>query len=112
MALHKAVGHYGTPITSASSDLGAFQTCCLAMCCAAIHEEARDHARQLAGTPEFERSRNERKKVEMLFAHLKTTMRFERMRLRGLTGARDEFYLAAIAQNLRRMARLKAVVPT
>jgi hypothetical protein len=48
----------------------------------------------------------------LLFAHLKTTMRFERMRLRGLTGARDEFYLAAIAQNLRRMARLKAVVPT
>jgi hypothetical protein len=47
----------------------------------------------------------------MLFAHLKTTMRFERMRLRGLTGARDEFHMAAIAQNLRRMARLKAVVP-
>jgi hypothetical protein len=44
----------------------------------------------------------------MLFAHLKTTMRFERMRLRGLTGARDEFLLAAIAQNLRRMARLAA----
>ena len=52
-----------------------------------VHEEARDHARQLAGTPQFERSRNERKKVEMLFAHLKTTMHFERMRLRGLTGA-------------------------
>jgi transposase len=73
-----------------------------------VHEEARDHARQLAGTPQFERSRNERKKVEMLFAHLKTTMRFERMRLRGLAGARDEFLLAAIAQNLRRMARLAA----
>ena len=55
---------------------------------------------------QFERSRNERKKVEMLFAHLKTTMRFERMRFRGLSGARDEFLLAAIAQNLRRMARL------
>jgi len=76
-----------------------------------VHEEARDHARQLAGTPQFERSRNERKKVEMLFAHLKTTMRFERMRLRGLAGARDEFLLAAIAQNLRRMARLAAVAP-
>ena len=76
-----------------------------------VHEEARDHARQLAGTPQFERSRNERKKVEMLFAHLKTTMRFERMRLRGLTGARDEFLLAAIAQNLRRMARLAAAAP-
>ncbi len=71
-----------------------------------IHEDARDRARQLAGTPDFERSRNERKKVEMLFAHLKTTLRFERMRLRGLSGARDEFLLAAITQNLRRMARL------
>jgi len=71
-----------------------------------IHEDARDRARQLAGTPDFERSCNERKKVEMLFAHLKTTLRFERMRLRGLSGARDEFLLAAITQNLRRMARL------
>ena len=46
--------------------------------------------------------------IEMLFAHLKTTMWFERMRLRGLTGASDEFHLAAIAQNLRRMAQLTA----
>jgi IS5 family transposase len=44
----------------------------------------------------------------MLFAHLKTTLRFERMRLRGLTGARDEFHLVAMVQNLRRMARLTA----
>lgn len=73
-----------------------------------VHEEARDEARILAGTPQFEQSRNERKKVEMLFAHLKTTLRFERMRLRGLTGARDEFLMAAIAQNLRRLARLAA----
>ncbi|WP_404294671.1 hypothetical protein ACD578_30325 (plasmid) [Microvirga sp. RSM25] len=47
-----------------------------------VHEEARDHTRQLAGTPQFGCSRNEPKKVEM-FAHLKTTMCFERMRLRG-----------------------------
>jgi transposase len=73
-----------------------------------IHEEARDHARTHFGTPDFLKSRNERKKVEMLFAHLKTTLGFERMRLRGLTGARDEFLLAAIVQNLRRMARLLA----
>ncbi len=57
-------------------------------------------------TPEFARSRDERKKVEMLFAHLKTTLGFERMRLRGLSGAHDEFLMVAIAQNLRRMARL------
>lgn len=71
-----------------------------------VNEEARDHARQMAHTPEFERSRNERKKVEMLFAHLKTTLRFERMRLRGLSGARDEFLMVAITQNLRRLVRL------
>jgi hypothetical protein len=73
-----------------------------------VHEEASDQARQFAGTPQFATSRNERKKVEMLFAHLKTTLRFERMRLRGLTGARDEFQLVAMVQNLRRMARLTA----
>ena len=60
--------------------------------------------RKLAGTPAFEQSRDERKKVEMRFAHLKTHHRFERMRLRGLSGARDEFHLAAIAQNLKTMA--------
>jgi hypothetical protein len=56
------------------------------------------------GTPEFDRSRDERKKVEMRFAHLKTHHRFERMRLRGLCGARDEFHLAAIAQNRKTIA--------
>jgi hypothetical protein len=40
----------------------------------------------------------------MRFAHLKTHHRFERMRLRGLSGARDEFHLAAIAQNLKTLA--------
>jgi transposase len=69
-----------------------------------VNEEARDHARALMGTPEFEKSRNERKRVEMRFAHLKTHHRFERLRLRGLTGARDEFHLAAIVQNLKTMA--------
>ena len=56
------------------------------------------------GTPEFAKSRNERKKVEMRFAHLKTHHGFERMRLRGLCGARDEFHLAAIVQNLKTLA--------
>jgi transposase len=69
-----------------------------------IHEDARDHARALVGTPEFDKSRDERKKVEMRFAHLKTHHRFERMRLRGLSGARDEFHLAAIVQNLKTLA--------
>ena len=61
-----------------------------------VHEDARDHARSLMRTSEFDQSRDERKKVEMRFAHLKTHHRFERMRLRGLSGARDEFHLAAL----------------
>jgi transposase len=69
-----------------------------------VNEDARDQARSQMGTPEFDRSRDERKKVEMRFAHLKTHHRFERMRLRGLSGARDEFHLAAIAQNLKTLA--------
>ena len=69
-----------------------------------VNEDARDHARALMNTPEFEKSRDERKKVEMRFAHLKIHHRFERMRLRGLTGARDEFHLAAIVQNLKTLA--------
>jgi transposase len=69
-----------------------------------INEDARDHARALMGTSEFAKSRDERKKVEMRFAHLKTHHRFERMRLRGLSGARDEFHLAAIVQNLKTLA--------
>ena len=69
-----------------------------------VNEDARDHARALDGTPAFEHSSNQRKKVEMRFAHLKTHHRFERMRLRGLSGARDEFHLRAIVQNLKTLA--------
>ena len=54
------------------------------------------------GTKAFLKSRDERKRVEMRFVHLKTHHGFERMRLRGLSGARDEFHLAAIVQNSRR----------
>ena len=71
-----------------------------------VHEEARDVARGLAGTPDYLRSRRERKKVEMLFAHLKRILRLNRLRLRGPSGAKDEFLLAAIAQNLRKLAKL------
>ncbi len=50
-------------------------------------------------------SRRDRKKVEILFAHLKRILKLDRLRLRGLTGAHDEFLLAATAQNIRRMAK-------
>ncbi|MGO4408548.1 MULTISPECIES: transposase [unclassified Brevundimonas] len=71
-----------------------------------IHENARDVARDIAKTDAYVTSRRERKKVEMLFAHLKRILRLDRLRLRGPCGARDEFLLAATAQNLRKMARL------
>jgi transposase len=69
-----------------------------------LHEDARDVARRKMKTKAFAKSRDERKRVEMRFAHLKTHHGFERMRLRGLSGARDEFHLAAIVQNLKTMA--------
>jgi hypothetical protein len=69
-----------------------------------INEEARDQVRALVGTPEFVESSDKRKKIEMRFAHLKVHHRFERMRLRGLAGARDEFQLAATVQNLKTIA--------
>src|SRR5947199_5115205 len=77
-----------------------------------IHEPARDVARAVAKTGLYKQSRKDRKKVEMLFAHLKRIMKLDRLRLRGPSGAHDEFLLAAIAQNLRRMAkRLMFVTP-
>ena len=89
--------------------------CVKAQCCPkaplrriprSIYEEARDVARALARTDAFERSRRDRKRVEMLFAHLKRIFRLGRLRLRGPCGAQFEFTMAAIAQNLRRLAKL------
>jgi len=76
-----------------------------------IHEDARDVARALVDTEAFEQSRRDRKRVEMLFAHLKRILRLGRLRLRGPRGAQDEFTLAATAQNLRRLAKLMARPP-
>jgi hypothetical protein len=71
-----------------------------------IYEAARDKARAIAKTAAYVVSRRERKKVEMLFAHLKRILRLDRLRLRGPSGAKDEFLLAATAQNLRKLAKL------
>jgi transposase len=71
-----------------------------------IYEGARDMARAIAKSSEGRVSRRLRKKVEMLFAHLKRILKLDRLRLRGPTGARDEFLLAATAQNLRKLAKL------
>ena len=70
-----------------------------------VNEDVRDIARALMGTPEYEKSRDERKKVEMKFAHVKSHHGFERLRLRGISGARDECHLVAIAQNLKTLVK-------
>ena len=76
-----------------------------------VNEDARDVARALYDTPAYDQSRRERKKVEMLFAHLKRILRMGRLRLRGPRGARDEFLLAATVQNLRKLAKLRPEPP-
>src|SRR5215204_3679436 len=74
-----------------------------------IHEGARDMTRDIAATDAYAISRRERKKVEMLFAHLKRILKLNRLRLRGPSGARDELHLAATTQNLRKLAKLIAI---
>ncbi len=76
------------------------------------HRNSRDVARAIAKTDAYKQSRKDRKKVEMLFAHLKRILNLDRLRLSGLSGAQDEFLLAATAQNLRRMAQWCSPIPT
>src|SRR5262245_50982716 len=71
-----------------------------------IYEGAHDVARTVCATPAYDRSHKQRKKVEMLFVRLKRILKLDRLRLRGISGARDEVLMAAAAQNLRRMARV------
>jgi hypothetical protein len=73
-----------------------------------IDEDVRDRVRALANTEAFQQSRRERKKIEMRFAHMKRIFRLDRLRLRGLSGARDEVLLTATAQNLRRLVKFPA----
>ena len=76
-----------------------------------VHESARDVAREVRKTPAYRRTRRQRKKVEMLFAHMKRILKVDRLRLRGLSGANDEFLLTATAQNLRRMGKYLGTGP-
>ena len=76
-----------------------------------VHESARDVARAIAQKPEYRITRRHRKKVEILFAHMKRILKVDRLRLRGLGGAREEFLLTAAAQNLRRMAKILGTGP-
>lgn len=77
-----------------------------------VDEDVRDRVRSLANTEAFQQSCRERKKVEMRFAHMKRILKLDRLRLRGLSGARDEVLLTATAQNLRRLAKLLCRAPT
>jgi transposase len=76
-----------------------------------VNEAARDHVRSLMGSDAYVESGRERKKIETLFGDLKRNLGLTRLRLRGLTGARDEFLLAATVQNLKRLAKLAAIPP-
>lgn len=69
-------------------------------------EDARQVARDIAKTKQYTVSMRLRKKVEMLFAHLKRILGLGRLRLRGPCGANNEFLLAATAQNLRKLAKI------
>ena len=71
------------------------------------HEHARQKAREIATTDAYVASGYARKKVEMLFAHLKRILGLDRLRLRGPNGAKDEFHIAATVQNLRKLAKLR-----
>jgi hypothetical protein len=71
-----------------------------------LFEGARDMARHIGQSDAGRAARRQRKKVEILFAHLKRILRLDRLRLRGPNGAHDEFLLAASVQNLRKLAKL------
>ena len=75
----------------------------------AVHEAARDVAREIRKTDAYMTSFIQRRKVEMLFAHLKRYIGLRMMRLRGPKGATEQFQLAATAQNLRKLAKLVPV---
>lgn len=76
-----------------------------------VNEAARDHARALMGTEPFLQSGRERKKIEALFGDVKRNLGLTRLRLRSLSGAKDEFLLAATVQNLKRLAKRAAIPP-
>jgi hypothetical protein len=78
-----------------------------------IHQQepARQRARELANTPEFARAQRQRKKVEALFAELKNQIGLRRLRLRRLKFVREQFFLAAVVQNIKRLVRFLSQPP-
>jgi transposase len=76
-----------------------------------VNQEARDYTQALMETDAYKRSRSQRKKIEALFGEAKNILSMVRLRLRGLSGARDEFLLTATVQNLKRLAAHTARPP-
>jgi transposase len=76
-----------------------------------VNQEARDYTQALMETDAYKQSRNQRKKIETLFGDVKRNLGLTRLRLRGLTGARDEFLLTATVQNLKRLVGRVAIPP-
>ncbi len=76
-----------------------------------VNEAARDHTRSLSGSDAYNQSARDRKKIERLFGEAKRNMAMTRLRLRGLTGASDEFLLIATVQNLKRLVKLASRPP-
>ena len=76
-----------------------------------IHEPARQRARELVNTPEFATAQRQRKKVEALFAELKNQIGLRRLRLRRMKFVREQFFLAAAAQNIKRLVRFLSQAP-
>ena len=70
-----------------------------------VNQEARDYTRALMETDAYKHSRSQRKKIERLFGEAKHIHALVRLRLRGLSGAKDEFLLTATVQNLKRLAK-------
>jgi hypothetical protein len=66
----------------------------------------------LARTPAFAISQSARRKVEALFAELKNQVGLRRLRLRRMRFVREQFFLAATAQNLKRLVRFLSSKPT
>jgi transposase len=77
-----------------------------------MHEPARQRARELANTPEFTSAQRQRKKVEALFAELKNQIGLRRLRLRRMKFVREQFFLAAVAQNIKRLVRFLSQAPS
>jgi len=77
-----------------------------------MHEPVRQRARELANTPEFAKAQRQRKKVEALFAELKNQIGLRRLRLRRVKFVREQFFLAAAAQNIKRLVRFLSQVPS